>query len=180
MTTWRFAARVLVMVLVLGACSPTYNWRELRLEGAPLLALLPCKPESAERQVPLTHPDAAPTTLHMRSCEAGGQTFALAWARLTDITLAPAAVASWRAASLQSLRVPASQAVNADWPVSVAGATMVVGVQAAGFDHRGQPVQSRTVYFVRGNHVFQAAMYGQQLPEDAQDAFFGGLQLQAP
>ena len=63
------------LLLALSACSPTFNWRELRLEGAPLQALMPCKPETAQRSVPLM---GKPTALHLLACAIGGVQFAIA------------------------------------------------------------------------------------------------------
>ena len=47
-------------------------------------------------------------------------------------------------------------------------------------DPQGRPVQSRAVYFAKGTQVFQAAVYGPRLPDEALDAFFAGLQLSPP
>ena len=40
-------------LLGLAACSPTFNWREVRVESAPLKAMLPCKPDRGSRAVPM-------------------------------------------------------------------------------------------------------------------------------
>lgn len=172
----RVAMGVLLTGGVLAACSPTFNWRELRLDGTPLQAQLPCKPEQAQRDVPL---GGQPTALHMLSCQAGGLTFALAWADVGQPAAVGPALVAWRAASLQSLRTPAEGgAAAAAWTPSVAGADAVQGVQAQGLDHRQQPVTARSAYFARGQQVFQAAVYGQRLDAEAVDTFFSGLRLQ--
>lgn len=173
----RVAMGVLLTGGVLAACSPTFNWRELRLDGTPLQAQLPCKPESAERSVPLA---GQATVLHMLSCQAGGLTFALAWADVGERASAAPALTHWRAASLQSLRVPPAENVAAlQWAAPLPpGADAVQGVQAQGLDHAQQPVLTRSAYFSRGSQVFQAAVYGQRLDADAVEAFFAGLRLQ--
>lgn len=163
-----------VAVLSMAACSPTHNWREWRADGAPLWALLPCKPDLAERPVPLT---ASPVVLHLASCEAGGQTFALGWARLGDPGLAPQALQRWRLAGLKSLRAESVDEAATRWTVAVAGAAPVLGVRAEGRDHRNQPVLNQTVYFVQGDWIFQAAVYGAQLPDAVTEPFFTGLRL---
>lgn len=60
-------------VIGLVACTPTYDWRELVVEGD-LTLWLPCKPHRLSRDVPL-----AGQTLPMvvYACEAGGQNWAL-------------------------------------------------------------------------------------------------------
>jgi hypothetical protein len=177
--SFSFRAAGLAALLSLGACSPTFNWRELRLDGTPLQALMPCKPESATRTVPLA---GTPTQLHMRGCEAGGLRFAVAWADVGDAAQVPVALASWRSASLQAIRVvpPPFDDPSAQWGVTVAGAPAAQGVSAQGQDPQGQPVQTRAAYFAQGTQVYQAAVYGAKLPDEAVDSFFAGLRLTEP
>ncbi|MFN7122871.1 MAG: hypothetical protein ACK4NM_12660 [Hydrogenophaga sp.] len=162
-------------LLALAGCYPTFNWRELRPEGTPLQALLPCKPETAERTVPL---GGAPTVLHMHSCKTGDLTFALAWANATDAAATPALLNEWQRASLAAIRVdPARQTDPAHhWAATVAGASSVQGVIAQGTDPQGQPVQARAVYFARDAQVFQAAIYG-AASDEVRTTFFEGLKL---
>lgn len=167
---------LLAAPLALGACNPTFNWRDWPVQGTPLRATLPCKPESATRPVPLA---GSPVELHMHSCEAGGLRFALAWADVGQPAQVPVALATWRAASLQTLRVRVASPDDPalEWPVKVAGAPQARGVQADGTDPQGQAVRSRAAYFANGTQVFQAAVYGARLDEAALEAFFGGLSL---
>ncbi|MDO9293692.1 MAG: hypothetical protein Q7U09_19110 [Hydrogenophaga sp.] len=169
----------LAALLAVSACSPTFNWRELRLDGTPLQALLPCKPESATRAVPL---DGTPTELHMHSCEAGGLRFAVAWADVGDVAQVPVALAAWRSASLQAIRVvpPPVEDLSTQWGVTVAGAPAAQGISAQGQDPQGQPVQTRAAYFAQGTQVYQAAVYGAKLSDEAVDGFFAGLRLSGP
>ncbi len=164
-----------VCLLALAGCYPTFNWRELRPEGTPLQALLPCKPETAERTVPL---GGAPTVLHMNSCKAGELTFALAWANATDAAAAPVLLSDWQRASLAAIRVdPARQTDPAlRWAATVTGASSVQGLAAQGTNPQGQPVRARAVYFVRGAQVFQAAIYG-AAGDEVSTTFFDGLKL---
>jgi hypothetical protein len=167
---WRPWPIVALIAVVLSACSPTFNWRELRPEGTPLEALMPCKPEMAERSVPL---GGSPTLLHMHSCKTGGLTFALAWADAPDAGAVPAALTDWQRASLAALRAdPAHR-----WNTKVSGSTLTQGIQVQGTDPQGQPVQARLVYFARGNQVFQAAIYGPALSDEVSATFVDGLKL---
>jgi hypothetical protein len=174
---WRTGPLGVLMALALGACNPTFNWRETRPEGTPLEALMPCKPEVAERPVPM---GGSPTVLHMQSCKAGGLTFALAWANVPDAGAVPSALIEWQRASLASIRAdPAAHADPAHrWTAKVGGSTLAQGITAQGTDPQGQPVRSRAVYFARGTQVFQAAMYGPTAPDEVSAAFFEGLKLQ--
>ncbi|MBW0169136.1 MAG: hypothetical protein KXJ61_02815 [Hydrogenophaga sp.] len=162
---------------ILSACNPTFNWRELRPEGSPLQALMPCKPESAARPVPLD--GRAPVELHMHSCDAGGLTFAVAWAELDDEARVSGALTGWRRASLAAVRLDPSRGDDPTtrWNAAVPGATQAQGLMAQGSDHQGRAVQVRAVHFARGAQVFQAAVYGQGMSDEVTATFFEGLKL---
>ena len=167
-----FVYTLALSATALNACSPTFNWRELRLEGAPLVALMPCKPETATRSVPML---GQPTELHMHSCETGGLTFAVAWAKLGDATKAGDALAQWQQASLASVRVAPDDAIEV--PLTVARSDEARGAKAQGSDHQGKALNTQAVYFAQGDWVYQAAVYGAKLPDQATTAFFDGLTL---
>jgi hypothetical protein len=171
----RFKPLAALCLLTLAGCYPAFNWRELRPEGTPLQALLPCKPETAERTVPL---GGASTVLHMHSCKAGELTFALAWANAADAAAVPAMLSDWQRASLAAIRVDPARPTDPaqPWVTTVAGASLVQGVTAQGTDPQGRPVQARAVYFVRGAQVFQAAIYG-AASDEVSTTFFEGLKL---
>ncbi len=175
-----FRAAGLAALCCVAACSPTFNWREWPVQGTPLKAMMPCKPDAATRQVPML--GATPVALHMLSCETGGQRFALAWADVGQAAQVPAALSAWRSASLQSLKLAGRTAEDPAlaWTVKVAGDPKAQGMQVKGLDAKGQAVDSRTAYFSRGSQVYQAAVYGARLDAQAVEAFFGGLVLTTP
>jgi len=164
------------LVLTLAACSPTYNWRELRDNAIPLKAILPCKPDRGARVVPL---DGQARTLHMHSCEAGGQTFAIGWVDLPAEAEAADVLAAWRQATLATLRMDADRATDPsfDWPVRAPGADLVLGLHATGQRQDGVAVQVHTAYFVHGSRAYQAAIYGQRIPPEVTATFFEALRF---
>jgi hypothetical protein len=165
----------MLAVIGVAACSPTFNWRELRPESAPLEALMPCKPESATRPVPLL---GAPIPLHMYSCEAGGLTFAIAWAELAEAEQVGAALNQWQAASLAAIQIkPTDRERYEPWAVKVAGAAGAQGVKAQGLDHRGQMLLSQMAYFGKDRKIYQAAIYGDKIDDTVSGTFFEGLVL---
>lgn len=165
-------ATLIAAVLALSACSPTFNWRTLRPEGSALQALMPCKPDEARRDTPL---GGAVTPLNMLSCEAGGATFALAWADLGQADRVPAALTQWRAASLTSLKA-APDAARA-WTQAVPGAERAEGLEVQGVRHDGSATQARVLYLAKGSRVYQAAIYGPTIGREESTTFFEGLQL---
>ncbi|MDO8373390.1 MAG: hypothetical protein Q7T39_15795, partial [Polaromonas sp.] len=80
------------LLLLLTACNPVFNWREVRPDNTALSLLLPCKPDKAQRSVPL---GGRPTELAMLGCDAGDATFAVAVATLDDAAQAAAVLAGW-------------------------------------------------------------------------------------
>ncbi len=177
----QLAALTLAFIaLVAAGCSPAYNWRELRPDGASLLALFPCKPDEAERAVPLSR--AMASTLHMYSCNAGDQTYALAWASLPEGADAKAALEAWAQASSKSLHAEAVDGQGredsaAGWSFELASASTVQTMQTKGRDHLGADIQAQVAYFAMGTKVYQAAVYGKELPDKAVEPFFSGLKL---
>ena len=176
---WPWAALALCGVGLM-ACSPTYNWRDVPLDGAAFKAQLPCKPERAERQVPLT---AAGVRLQLLSCEAGGLTYALAWARPEPgepPEPLPVLLDRWQLAGWASLRQTVAEGAPAPagwsaWPLTVAQVQSLRAWQGSGQNHTGQVLQVRQVYLAHAGVVYQAAVYGQRLPAEAVTPFFDAL-----
>jgi hypothetical protein len=165
---------LLAALPLLAACNPTFNWRALPADGVPLRALLPCKPDKAEREVPL---GGQPTRLQMRSCDTGGLTFAVAWADVGDAARVAPALAGWRRATLLSLRADPALADAAPQAARVPGASHALGLQAEGRDPRGEPMRMQAVHAVRGILIVQAAIYGRTIDERVATTFFEGLEL---
>lgn len=157
---------------IFAACSPSHNWRTLSGSGAPWQAVIPCKPDVAQREVSL---GGSKTELQVHSCDNQGLRFALAWMAVPPTVDAQQLMAQWQKASAQSLQsVQSPQAM--DLP-GVRGATHTAWWSMQGRDHKGQAVQSQTVYFTDGQRVYQAAVYGQPWDEVPVAPFWEGLTL---
>ena len=94
------SAIVLSLAAILSACTPTYNWREVRPEGSGVVLMMPCKPDSHARRVRLAGGDVR-LTLH--ACSTGEVTWALAEADLVDPTRVGPALAELRRAAAANL-----------------------------------------------------------------------------
>ncbi len=153
------------------ACSPTFNWREVRVGSTGLKALFPCKPEHATRSVAVA---GRPVGLEALACDAGGATFAVLFAD-ADPGSAGEFLDRWRAATLAGLH---SNAVEEPKPFRPAGAlelSQSLQVAASGRRADGRPVQGLAAYFARGGQVFQAVVYADTLRPEVTDPFFSGL-----
>ena len=176
MTRTRRLAGALAGLLLLAACNPTFNWRTVRGDGAPMQALMPCKPDRAEREVPL---GGLNVTLHMMSCDTGGLTFAVAWLDAGDATRAAIALDAWRRATLVAVHAAPTLADDpaAQWPAAVPGADRAVGLQAGGRDPRSEPVTVRALHAAQGGRLVHAAIYGRAIDPELASTFFDGLRL---
>lgn len=163
-------------LLLLAACSPVFNWREVRPDNTALSLLLPCKPDKAQRNVPL---GGRPTELAMLGCDAGDATFAIAVATLDDATQVAAALAGWQTATLANLKAAGGGQTS---PLKLPGADTLppaLLVRASGQRADGRVVQSQAAYFSQGRQVFQAVIYAGQIDAEVADTFFSSLKLDA-
>ena len=165
---------VLAASLLLPACSPAFNWRDVRPDNTALSLLLPCKPDKAQRSVPL---GGLPTELAMLGCDAGGATFALAVASVADASQMAALQAGWQAATLANMKASGPAQIT---PLKVSGASVqppAVLVQASGQRADGQAVTSQAAYFAQGSQLFQAVIYSGKLQPEVAETFFSSLKL---
>lgn len=171
-----FSACGLAALLALAACSPALNWREVRPEGTRLNLLLPCKPDKAQKVVPL---GAKPTLLSMLGCDADGATFAVAIADVGDAAQAASVLALWQELTLANMKaVPASRQLL---PLTVPGAlpgTPATRLQAQGQRADGTAVGTQAAYFAQGSQLFQVVMYAPQIAPDVAETFFSSLKFE--
>ena len=166
------------MVLALAACSPAFNWRQVRLDNTSLSFLLPCKPDKAEKVVPL---GGQPTTLTMMGCDAGDATFAVAVADLgspQDAVNAASLLARWQQLTLDNMQAdPATLARLSLKIPGAAGEPPAMRVQAQGRRADGSAVTGQAAYFAQGTQVFQVVMYAAKPSLEAADTFFSSLKF---
>lgn len=169
----RFLINAAVALTVLSACNPTFNWRDVRPDGTRLALLLPCKPDKAQRAVPMA---SQQTEMNLLSCDAGGVTFAVSMADINDAGKTDAVLAQWQSATLTNIKAGSSVSRYA---FKVSGlATGGVMVKATGQRANGQAVSSQAAYFAQDSRVFQAVMYADIISPDVADTFFSGLKFE--
>lgn len=158
---------------LLTACSPTFNWRESSIGATNLAAMFPCKPETVTRTLPIGNADRDMT---MRTCDAGGVTFAVAHARLADPLQVPAALTGWRTSTLAGLGADPALATS-QRPQGVAALPQMLVLQAATAPSNRAPRALTAVWFAQGVDVFAAFVMAPTIPADAVEPFFAGLRL---
>jgi hypothetical protein len=172
----------LAIPFALIACSPTFNWREVRVNDSELLGMLPCKPDTGARVVPLGGKEVE---LRMTGCDAGGATYAIASADVKESAAVPAVLNQWRTATLGNM---AATRVSESPMVVPATARLpaLTMVEAVGKKRDGSAVTLQGIWFAKGTQVFHAAVYAEPKSDPAakgKDAeriepFFSGLKFQ--
>ncbi len=196
----------MLAALLLGACSPTLNWREARIKDTGLVAMLPCKPDEGARVVPLGGRDVS---LHMTGCDAGGATFAVGHATIASASAAPSVLAQWRTVTLANMGAVASRevplggtpnptssgtpnptpsgtpnATSSGTPNATSGGTGSAGstaltlVTAQGRRKDGSTVSMQGAWFAKDAQVFHAVVYAERISPEVTEAFFSGLKFQ--
>ncbi|MBI2772395.1 MAG: hypothetical protein HYX47_22435 [Burkholderiales bacterium] len=170
----RFHAAALLLPLCLMACSPTFNWREVRADPTPLKAMLPCKPDRIARPVPMAGREVE---LQVLGCDTGGATFAVMYGDIGDPARSGEVLTQWKKATLSNMRSAGAQE-RPFVPAGAFGLPQSVQVVAAGKRADGSVVESHAAYFARGSLVFQAVIYADRLAPEAADTFFSGLKFE--
>ena len=182
-----FNLRVLTcaaLFLLLSACTPTLNWRNVQLHtvnDSTLKAALPCKPDTATRKQQLGD---IQVELSMVGCMVDETTFTLSSIPLNHPRDAAKVLTAWQAAA--AVNVGAKPVALAAASVSGAGAWPT----ASRVTLMGATTQAHMLWFAKqtaaGLTLYQAALYGKrannqsidQSMDEAITTFFESLQLQ--
>ncbi len=157
--------------LLLAACSPALDWRDVRPEGAPLQLQFPCRPLAQQRSVPLA---GAPVPLQLQVCSAADASFALAHADLADPARVGPALQQLAAAARENLQ----GRIERSAPFAPTGATpneAALRQRIIGRRPDGQALQMELAVFAIGTRVFQATVLGAQIDDAAAEAFIASV-----
>lgn len=185
-----FLPALLAIAASLTACNPTFNWRDVRPEGTALSLLMPCKPDKAEKKVPLGD---APVALRLLGCDAGGATFAVAVAEVGNASKVAGVLTQWQSGTLANMKAsPTGQPLSQRQGISDQGGTEIlplklpgaalqppaVLIKATGQRADGTAVNGQAAYFVQGAQVFQAVIYATEIRPEVAETFFSSLKFE--
>jgi hypothetical protein len=181
-----FASRALRLAslfgaaLMLAACSPTLDWREVRPGDAGLALMFPCKPavqSRAEPEAPASAAGTAPRALGLAVCQADELSFSLAWAEVGDPAQLGAALREMRTSLLTRLQAKGGPTQA----LALAGMTPSDEAVQQSFENAaaGQLREGRVAVFARGLRIYQLVLLGARPGKAAApwESLLGGVQL---
>jgi len=163
----------LLAVCLLSACTPTYDWRDVRGTAAPYSILLPSKPSTHAREINL---GGIRTTMTMTAAEVEQVTFAVATAELPDATQAQAALKVMKDTMVKNISgVVLEEKSKQEGPLTVIN---LVAGPPAGAQGNAKSLHARFV--ARERRVYQVMVVGpkQTMPMEAIDTFFGSFKTE--
>ena len=172
------ALALLTTLATLAACTPSLNWRDVPLPPTTAQGLLPCKPDHAERSVPL---GGEPTQLVVAGCAAGGATFAVMTTLVAAGRAPDALLDGWQQATLTNMHAAGDIARQPFHPAGGLPLAHAQRVAAAGQGPNGKPVHAQAVWSARaaaggGTELLHAVVYSDRPLTEVADTFFAGLQ----
>jgi hypothetical protein len=162
---------LLLASVLLGACSPKYNWRDYASPDAPYKVMFPAKPTSFTRTIDL---DGTPASMTMTAADVDGATFAVGAAEAADEAQARAAVPAMMKALVRNIGADYTPAkVHAD-----AAGTTVGEVDATG-KVNGAPVRLVGHFEARGKRFYQIIVLGKPnaMPPEQVEQFLTSFTL---
>lgn len=167
------ARRAFGAVLVVVACAPALDWREVQHPGAGITALFPCRPQHHMRTV-MIQDEAA--QMHLLACGAAGQTFGISYIDVTTTEAVELALSAMQAATIKHIRANQLKSM----PFSVPGASRHSASTRASIDgttSTGEPMHLEVGVFAAALRVYQATTIAAQRDDEATASFFAGIKV---
>lgn len=155
---------LLYAVLLLAACSPKFNWREVRGKDASYSVLLPAKPATFARQIDF---DGIQVTMSMTAAKVDDAVFALGSAALTAM----------KTALVKNINCSV-KSEKASAAASVKGLSASVDIEAVGSNREGKPEILYGHFVSQDNHIYQVIVMGPEkaVSRDNADTFIASFQ----
>ena len=167
----RLLCASVVFATMLASCSPSLDWREIRVADGQVKALFPCRPENRVRQVVLA---GVKLEMHLGSCTAGQANYALSDVNVGDPTLVEPVLRQLQAVFAGNIGGTPSVVGSSNVP-GITPNPLASRVAVTGSREDGSVIAAEAVFFARGTVVYQATTLGARIGVEATDTFFAGL-----
>lgn len=168
------------LALVLAACTPALDWREVRSEDGGYAILMPARPATASRTIDL---DGLAVVMSMTGAEVDGVAFAVGTAELPNATAARQALTAMQQALVRNMHGVVTADRTLAVPRGTQGGSMVVReIHANGPASAATNGQSRVmrVRLTAVEHrVYQVLISGpaQRIDDDMATIYFSSFRL---
>ena len=164
------------LAITLSACTPTYDWREVRGIDAPYVVLLPAKPATHSRQINL---DGIPLVMTMTGAEVNGVTFAVGNATLPGQAEPQLALNAMKAGLLKNIGGTVRQEKFSPVPGNSAPSIDVEAIGSAMGNADGQPKILFARFAEKDRRIYQVVVVGQEktVERDTVETFFSSFKL---
>jgi hypothetical protein len=166
--------------LFLAACSPEYDWREIRSVEDGWSAMLPGKPAKLTRRI---HLEAIEVPMTMQGAKIGETSFTVAVAELPDdgSETRQRALAAMRAGMLRNVGASEPRTRSVEIPMIDAGGAATGRLPAERVEAKGT-VQGRPVTLLagfagQGRRAWQWVVIGPAADPEQADVFFEGFRV---
>jgi hypothetical protein len=171
-----------IAAILLAACAPDYNWREIRPADDGFSVMLPGKPASMTRSINLEGPQVS---MVMHGARVGEASFTVAVATLPDAEPATRAraMAAMRAGMLRNIAGAEREALAVQVPVVDAsgkqvGSEPAVRVEAEGAA-QGRPMRLSAGFTARGARAWQWVLLAPEVDREQARTFLESFRLVA-
>lgn len=151
-------------ILMLLACSPQFDWREVRGNDAPFRVLMPAKPASFSRDMQLA---GLTLNMQMTAADAAGVNFAVGSVRLDDLGKAGVVAEAMKDGMLKNIHGQVTQVASS--PDGI--------VEMQGKLPDGEVVTMAARFIIRGPRVYQVIAIGpaKKLKQDVIDTYMSSF-----
>ncbi len=196
---WLMRLALLLTPFLLGACSPSFDWRVVRPEQAPFMLDMPAKPATLTRRINL---DGLPVQMQMHGARVGKLNFTAAWVRLPSGPAAASADAEPAAGAAPS--TPEVTASNKALAAMEQGMINNVGGELTAERERslrlvnsmgeqtglvparfvdvagsagGEPIRMQAIFVALGSAAMQFVVLGADWSDDAAQTYLDSVRL---
>jgi hypothetical protein len=143
------------LFLVICACSPKFDWREIHDTNGNFAILMPSKPVQFSRELGL---DGQNLHLHMTAAETNGINFAVAYAKLDEEKMSLSESELQRTHMVEAMKSGMINNIHGKnlEPISIGKSKDIIQVQ--GIDQNGKTVILVGRFFANGNTIFQVVV----------------------
>lgn len=165
-------------LFLLSACSPKYDWREVRSETAPYMVALPTKPTTHTREIDLK---GIPVSMTMVASEVDDITFAVGSAELPDAVQAQVSLAAMKTAMVNNIggTIRQEKVLTMLQSMNAPGTVALTEIEASGPTSNGQKRVLFARFLAKEKHVYQLVVIGPEksVSRDVVTIFFSSFKL---